>query len=260
MSQIAFTMHAAELFSQCCKFNAVKCMEYLLDKAPHLTHMKAGSGHNRVALNTALLYASPITKVLLRKDAEIAVGKEDSAATLAAVYMRQRCYPNDIRQATVLLCHRNKDVISQFECINSPGETLLHILYDTFEVDEPPLPKLKDTMFCTKLLLKSGVDPTKDSFWGTALDILIKLTRSPFDLVGPSNKINARKYGLAMLTFSACVQILIPVFKGEPPGDYNLPASLMNLAAISCESVCMELIRVIQLIVDWSVLWRNLFH
>ena len=251
MSQIAFTMHAAELFGQCCKFNAVKCMEYLLHKAPHLIHMKAGSGDNRLALNTALLYASPITKVLLRKDAVVVVGKDDSGSTLAAVYMRQRCYHNDIRQATELLCHGNKDVISQFECVNSPGETLLHILYDTFEVSERPLPKLEDTVFCTKRLLNSAVDPTKNSFLGTALDALIyKVTHYCFDLIGLTNDVQAKKYALSVQTFSACVQILIPVFKGEPPGDYNLPSSLMDLATVLRKSICMELIRVFQLVLD----------
>ena len=248
MSQIAFTMHAAELFSQCCKFNAVKCMKYLLDKAPHLIHMKAGSGHNRVALNTSLLYASPITKVLLRKDAVVAVGKEDSASTLADIYMRQRCYHNDIRQATLILCHGNEDVISQYERINSPGKTLLHILYDSFDVHERPLPKLEDTVFCTKLLLKSGVDPTKKSVLGTALDILIDiLLHCDFDEVG---KDVTRKYALAAQTVSACVQILLPVFKGKPPGAYNLPGSLMDLTAASHESICLEVVKVFQLSLD----------
>ena len=151
MRQIAFTMHAAELFSQCCKFNAVKCMEHLLDKAPDLINMKAASGRNRLALNTALLYASPITKVLLRKDAVVAVGKEDSASTLAAIYMRQCCYPNDIQQATELLRHGNEDVISQFEYYGSPGETLLHLLYESFDGMEHPLPKLEDTVLSLTL-------------------------------------------------------------------------------------------------------------
>ena len=249
MSQIAFTMHAAELFSQCCKFNAVKCMEYLLDKAPFLIHMKAGSGHNRLALNTALLYASPVTKVLLRNDAVVAVGKEDSASTLAAIYVKQRCYHNDIRQATELLCHGNEDVISQYEYINSPGETLLHMLYDSFDVHKHPLPKLEDTVFCTKLLLKSGADPTKTSFLGTALDILIaNLIPCCFSSLGTDVK--TRKSALAVQTVSACVQILLPVSKGKAPGDYNLPASLMDLTTASRESIRMEVIRVFQLALD----------
>ena len=252
MRQIAFTMHAAELFSQCCKFNAVKCMEFLLDKAPQLTHMKATSGHNRLALNTALLYSSPITKVLLRKDAVI--GKADSASTLAAIYMRQRCYYNDIQQATELLCQGNEDVISQFECIFSPGETLLHLLYDSFDIDKRPLPKLDDTVFCTKLLLKSGVDPTKKAFKGTALDILMDRLIKYRSVLGRAwNDVETRKYALAAQTFSACVQILLPVFQGKPLGDYDLPPSLIDFTKVSHESICMEFIKLLQLVIDNGV-------
>ena len=260
MREIAFTMHAAELFSLCCKFSAVKCMKYLLDKAPHLIHMKAANGHNRLALNTALLYASPITKVLLRKDAEVAIGREDSASVLATIYMRQRCYHNDIQQATELLCHGNEDVISQFEYSNSPGETLLHLLFDSFDVASGcPLPKLEDTVFCTKLLLKSGVDPTKKGFMGTALDVLMDRLTTQYrsDILFPKfpwNDVEARTYVLAAPTFSACVQILVPVFKGQPPGDYDLPASHMDITTVSHKSICMEFIKVLQLALDDGIM------
>ena len=172
LRQIAFIMHAAELFSHCCKFNAMRCMQYLLDTAPHLIHMSAASGHNRLALTTALLYMSPITNDLLERGA--VVGREDSASTLAAIYQKRRCCHRNIRQATELLCHGNEDVISQFECEDFRGYTLLHLLYKTFVDEERPLPKLEDTVFCTKQLIKSGVDPTKEACCGTALNVLLR--------------------------------------------------------------------------------------
>ena len=40
------------------------------------------------------------------------------------------------------------------------------------------------------------------------------------------------------------------MFKGKPPGDYHLPASLVDLATASHGSMCIELIKVFQLALD----------
>ena len=168
MKKTAFTMHTTELFSQCCKFNARKCMEFLLVTAPNLIHMKASSVQNRLALNTALLYTSPIIDDLLRIGA--VVGREDSAETLDRIYAKQGCCcSNKIQRATELLSQGNEDLMAQYE--NRPGETLLHILY--YHMSLYKLPKLEDTIYCTKLLLKLGVDPAKKINSKTALDVLM---------------------------------------------------------------------------------------
>ena len=249
MRQIAFTMHAAELFSHCCKFNAMRCMQHLLDTAPHLIHMKTASGHNRLALTTALLYMSPITNDLLRKGA--IVGQEDSDSTLAAIYQKRHCCHRNIRQATELLCHGNEDVISQFECEDSPGYTLLHLLYKTFGDEVRPLPKLEDTVFCTKQFIKSGVDPTKEDCCGTALNVLLKnLLQYRLPSIMPWHHYERSKHALVAQNLSACIQILLPVFKGKPPGDVDLPASLMDLTNVSHQTICMEFIKQLQLLLD----------
>ena len=249
LKQIAFTMHAAELFSHCCKFNAMRCMQFLLDKAPHLIHMKAASGHNRLALTTALLYMSPITNDLLERGA--VVGREDNAFTLAAIYKKRHFCHRNIRQATELLCHGNEDVISQFECEDSPGCTLLHLLYKTFGDVERPLPKLKDTVFCTKQFIKSGVDPTKEACCGTALNVLLKnLLQYRLPSIMPWHHYESSKHALVAQNLSACMQILLPIFKGKPPGDVDLPASLMDLTNVSHQTICMEFIKQLQLVLD----------
>ena len=49
---------------------------------------------------------------------------------------------------------------------------------------------------------------------------------------------------------SACIQILLPVFKGKPPGDVDLPASLMDLTNVSHQTICMEFIKQLQHVLD----------
>ena len=252
MKKIAFTMHTTELFSQCCKFNARKCMQFLLATAPNLIHMKASSEQNRLALATALLYASPITDDLLRIGA--VVGREDSAATLAMIYMKQSCCcSNKIQRATGLLSQGNEDLMAQYE--NRPGETLLHILYNNMSVNK--LPKLEDTIHCTKFLLKVGVDPTKKFNFKTALDVLVgKL----LDFRYPTYlrwHFRMRNYIVAAQTLTACVQILLPAFKGQHHGDVTLPASLENITDAPFEVIHARrgkvFITLLQLVMDNGV-------
>ena len=199
MMQIAFTMHAAELFSQCCKFNATNCMRYLLTKAPNLIHMKASCSNNQLALETALLRASPITDDLLAKGAD--VRREDSLDILVEIYMNPP--KQNIRQATELICSKNKDLIREFKYL---GDSLLHILYRSFQFVE--LPELEHIVYCTQQLLDAGVDPTeKGSENDTALDLALQL--GVFSQ--HSNSVDTNEYvagyvtGLQTLT--ACVQI-----------------------------------------------------
>ena len=246
MKEIAFTMHAAELFSQCCKFNATKCMGYLLGIAPNLIHMKASSAQGRLALSTALLYSSPITDDLLKKGA--VVGREESAATLAEIYIKQNCFDHDIQRATEQLCRGNEDLIAQFEY--SPGETLLHLLYNTSSVEN--LSKMKEAVRCTKLLLRSGVDHTKKVGSETALDVLLHKLIEFHDPKWIDGGIHGvQHYSHRARILSASVQVLLPVFKGKPPGD--VPPSLMNNATMSFEQIFMEFITQLQLVLDNGV-------
>ena len=239
MMQIAFTMHAAELFSQCCKFNATKCMQYLLTKAPNLIHMKASCSSNRLALETALLYASPITDDLLVKGAEIR--REGSLNTLAEIYMKNP-RPN-IRLATELICQNNKDLIKEFKYL---GDSLLHVLYRSFQVWK--LPELEHTIYCTEQLLGAGVDPTEiGSGKDTALDLALQLRMFSRDFVATN------EYEAGLQTLNACVQMLLPMFKGLPSGKVRLPSSTMDVRNVSKEPICLRVIAELQHILDNDV-------
>ena len=241
MTQIAFTMHAAELFSQCCKYRSMKCMHYLLETAPNLIHMRASSEQNRLALSTAFLYNSPITDVLLEKGA--VVERENSAMTLAKIYKKQ--YPcKNIQQATERLCKGNEDLMKQF---GHDRGSLLHVFYDNiFNLEN--VPELQQTISCTKLLLSIGIDPTKKKYDESALEVLInRLMSHGFSMMSASDATLAAK------TLTACVQILLPMFKGRPAGDVELPAFLVDSTIVSKRAVCLEFIQQLQIILDNDV-------
>ena len=241
MTQIAFTMHAAELFSHCCKFAATKCTQYLLIKAPNLIHMKASCSSNRLALETALFHASPITDDLLAKGAD--VRREDSLNTLAEIYMKNP-RPN-IRLATELICQKNKDLIRKFKC-NAYPNSLLNVLYRSFQTGE--LPKVEETIYCTEQLLDAGVDPTEKAFGKyTALDCVFQLRM----LSGGS--FATSEYVAGLQTLNACKQMLLPMFKGLPAGEVRLPSSTMDVRNVSDETICLSVIAELQHILDNDV-------
>ena len=241
MTQIAFTMHATELFSQCCRYRAMKCMHYLLETAPNLIQMRVSNEQNRLALSTAFLYSSPITDVLLEKGA--VVERENSAVTLAKIYKKQYTYKN-FQQATELLSKGNEDLMNQF---GRDSGSLLYTLYDNIYLLEN-LPELQQTISCTKLLLSIGIDPTKEMYGESILELLInRLMRHYFSWMTASNATLAAK------TLAACVQILLPMFKGRPAGDVELPAFLVDSTTMSQEAVCLEFIHQLQIILDNDV-------
>ena len=243
MTQIAFTMHAAELFSHCCKFAATKCTQYLLTKAPNLIHMKASCSSNRLALETALFHASPITDDLLAKGAD--VRREDSLNTLAEIYMKKR-RPN-IRLATELICQKNKDLIRKFK-YDAYGDSLLHVLYRSLQKGE--FPKVEETIYCTEQLLDAGVDPTeKASEKDTVLDLVLLLEV----FSRHSRLVDSNEYLAGLHTLTACIQILLPMFKGLPAGKVHIPSSIMGVRNVSKETICLEVTAQVQHLLDNDV-------
>ena len=244
MKQIALTMHATELFSQCCKYRATKCMQYLLEKAPNLIRMKASSTKNRLALDIALLYDSAITNVLLERGAK--VSGQESVRVLAEIYKNRKA---NIVEATEIICKENKELVRDF--VQCPGDNLLHILYQNICHKRKTL-KLKDVVTCTKHLLSTGLDPTIKALSSeeTVLDILLSALKM-YTLTGPNHR-DLKQYVEIII---ACREMILPTFKGKPAGNVDLLPSIggQNMT----QTTVLVLIEQLQMILESDVNLAN---
>ena len=239
MTQIAFTMHATELFSQCCKYTTINCMLYLLVKAPNLIRMKASSEKNRLALDTALLYDSAITNVLVERGAK--VSGQESVRVLAEIYKKRKA---NVVQATKLICKENKELVKDFaQC----GVNLLHIFYETIFHKGETL-ESKDIVACTKYLLGTGLDPTMKRFNSeeNAFDTLI----SALKLCTPTGP-NYRDLKKYVETLTACTEMILPTLQGKPAGDIDVLPFIVGQNEI--QAAILVLIEQLQLILESTV-------
>ena len=247
LKQIAFTMHAAELFSQCCKYNAMECMKYLLRKAPNLIHMKASSDNNRNALQSALLYNSQVVDLLLHLGARL--HPEKGLVTLVEIY-RGKDQRSNIGKATDVIFRGNENQLRPY----TSGCFLLHVLYR--HLHQGGLPHLLETVCSTQLILKAGFDPTiKSDHKSPALHVLASTLMRNLTYVATVRD-SITQYTNVVQTLVACAQMILPLHRGGLPGVIKLPSSI-NGPNVTRQNLCLQMIVQLQAIVDTDMSQNN---
>ncbi len=214
MTQLASSSLAAEMFVDGCKTKANKCLKYLLKKAPNLVKLKGVDGVF-YPLVAALSYGANIWRTLLKRKAPYGHLVD---LVLDVVYKSQN--KRSVKFVTETYLRGREDELISYR--DARGNTILHKLLSL-----APYLKLaeKDKTFAFKIvkqLLELNVDIfARNNNNDSALDQMLLRYMACVNAICYWNPIRYVDFQTQQI-FIGCIQILLPMYKGGPPGDVHL--------------------------------------